>query len=162
MCFMFTGATSFNQPLKSWNTNKVTDMNFMFSYAKSFNQNLKSWNITKSAKRESVLFGNNSSLGKSNLPTGIIINNKIITPNAPNYIRQIITKSRQFNDTIKSWNTNQVTNMSSMFDGTSFNQPLNSWNTNKVTSMYSMFTGTSFNQPLNSWNTNKVTNMDAR
>ena len=115
MGVMFTGATSFNQPLNSWKTNQVNNMNFMFSYAKSFNQNLKSWNITKSAKRESVLFGNNSSLGKSNLPTGIIINNKIITPNAPNYIRQIITKSRQFNDTIKSWNTNQVTDMSCMF-----------------------------------------------
>ena len=39
MSHMFSGATSFNQPL-NWNTGSVTDMSHMFSGATSFNQPL--------------------------------------------------------------------------------------------------------------------------
>ena len=37
---MFTGATSFNQPLNNWNVSNVTDMDSMFYEATSFNQPL--------------------------------------------------------------------------------------------------------------------------
>ena len=57
------------------------------------------------------------------------------------------------------WNTENVTNMSSMFEGaTSFNQPL-VWNTENVTNMSEMFEkAINFDQPLN-WDTGNVTNM---
>jgi surface protein len=64
---------------------------------------------------------------------------------------------------IGSWNTSNVTNMSSMFFGaTSFNQPIGSWNTGNVFTMNSMFRGAqSFNQDIGNWNIGNVTNMQS-
>jgi surface protein len=45
MSAMFFLATSFNQPLASMNTSKVTNMDYMFYYAKSFNQDLSGWSV---------------------------------------------------------------------------------------------------------------------
>jgi len=41
----FSNATSFNQPLSSWDTRKVTNMSSLFSDASSFNQSLETWNL---------------------------------------------------------------------------------------------------------------------
>jgi len=43
---MFARASSFNQPLDSWNVNNVKDMSYMFNGAPSFNQPLDSWNVS--------------------------------------------------------------------------------------------------------------------
>jgi hypothetical protein len=43
---MLTGASNFNQPLNSWNTNKVISMDWMFLAAVLFNQDLSSWNTS--------------------------------------------------------------------------------------------------------------------
>jgi MoxR-like ATPase len=40
MSHMFDGASSFNQPLDSWNVSNVTDMSHMFDGASSFNRAL--------------------------------------------------------------------------------------------------------------------------
>ena len=67
-----------------------------------------------------------------------------------------------FNQNISSWNTSNVTDMSSMFlIASSFNQPLatdgNKWDTSKVTDMSEMFAyATVFNQNISSWNTSLV------
>lgn len=68
----------------------------------------------------------------------------------------------QFNENIGNWNTAKVTSMASMFQGAhSFNQNISSWNTSEVTSMAWMFKNALvFNQNLNNWNTSKVTKMD--
>ena len=42
---MFYGCTSFNQPLNRWDVSKVTDMRRMFSGCTSFNQNLGMWKL---------------------------------------------------------------------------------------------------------------------
>ena len=44
---MFSGATSFNQPLNNWDTSNVESIDNMFSKAKKFNQSLDNWNISK-------------------------------------------------------------------------------------------------------------------
>lgn len=70
-----------------------------------------------------------------------------------------------FNHPINSWDTSNVTNMSSMFfSSRAFNQPINIWDTskvtNKVTNMPDMFNNAvAFIQPLNSWNTSNITDM---
>lgn len=67
-----------------------------------------------------------------------------------------------FNQSIGSWNTSQVTDMSDTFEAAfDFNQDIGSWNTSSVTDMSSMFVSASdFNQNLNSWDTSSVTNME--
>ena len=67
-----------------------------------------------------------------------------------------------FNGDISKWNTSNVTNMFSMFDGATntFNQPLDKWDVSNVTDMSYIFEeAKKFNQPLNNWNISKVTSM---
>jgi len=66
-----------------------------------------------------------------------------------------------FNQPIGTWNTGAVLNMSFLFDATtSFNQPIGTWNTAGVTNMQAMFQHASaFNQPVENWNVGSVTNM---
>jgi len=66
-----------------------------------------------------------------------------------------------FNQAIGTWNTQNVTNMTALFNfATSFNQPIGSWNTQNVTTMAVMFFGAAdFNQPIDSWNIQNVTNL---
>lgn len=64
------------------------------------------------------------------------------------------------NNSFASWNTSNVTNMSSMFKYTSFfNQSIGNWDTSKVTNMSDMFANSSFNQNIGNWDTHNVTNM---
>jgi len=66
-----------------------------------------------------------------------------------------------FNQSVDSWSTGNVTNMSGMFRGaTSFDQPVGSWGVSSVTDMSGMFrAATNFNQPIDSWATGNVSNM---
>ena len=47
MQFMFQQANSFNQPLASWETSNVSNMNRMFWANTAFNRDLSNWNIAK-------------------------------------------------------------------------------------------------------------------
>ena len=57
MSSMFSGASSFNWPLDSWDVSKVTDMSFMFSSASSFNWPLDSWDVSKVTNMDSMFSG---------------------------------------------------------------------------------------------------------
>jgi hypothetical protein len=67
-----------------------------------------------------------------------------------------------FDQSLSSWVTSSVTDMSFMFTGaSSFDQSLSSWVTSSVTNMDSMFDdASSFNQSLSSWNVSLVTSME--
>ena len=64
------------------------------------------------------------------------------------------------NASFENWDVSSVTNMGTMFSGTTFNQDISSWNVSNVTTMQNMFFGaTSFNQNIGSWDVSSVTNM---
>ena len=54
----------------------------------------------------------------------------------------MFNKAEEFNQDIGNWNTENVTNMSTMFtEAMAFNQDIGNWNVSKVTTMYDMFVG---------------------
>ena len=148
---MFSGCTSFNQPLNSWDVSKVTDMSYMFSDCTSFNQPLNSWDVSKVNNMNAMFSGCTS----FNQPLNSWDVSKV------NSMSSMFSGCTSFNQPLNSWDVSKVTDMSDMFHGcTSFNQSLNNWDVSKVTNMSSMFSGcTSFNQPLNSWDVSKVNYM---
>ena len=58
--------TSFNEPIGSWNTSAVTDMQGMFYKAKKFNQSIGSWDTSAVADMEGMF----SSAENFNQPIG--------------------------------------------------------------------------------------------
>jgi surface protein len=125
MSEMFRGATAFNQPIDSWDVSKVTDMSFMFRSAASFNQPIDSWDVSKVTDM-SFMFRSASA----------------------------------FNQPIGSWDVSKVKDMRYMFVATTFNQPIGDWNVSNVTDMsYMFYNAASFNQPIDSWDVSNVTNM---
>jgi surface protein len=67
-----------------------------------------------------------------------------------------------FNEDISTWDTSNVTNMSSMFDGASaFDRNIGSWDTSNVADMRYMFAGAfEFDHDIGAWDTSNVTNMN--
>ena len=140
MSFMFYGAKKFNQPIGFWNTSSVTNMGYMFFYASIFNQNIGSWDTSSvNAGGMCMMF-----YWAENFNNG-------------------------GNASIGNWNTSNVTDMCSMFDGAKkFNQPIGYWNTSSVTNMDTMFgDARAFDQDIGyypsvsttAWNTANVTTM---
>ena len=151
MSLMFFGATAFNGNITTWNTANVLYMNNMFQNASTFNGNISAWNTTN------VLYMNQM------FQYATAFNGNITTWNTANvlYMYNMFNGASAFNGNITTWNTANVTTMNSMFFGASvFNGNIGSWNTANVTTMYNMFVGaTAFNGNITTWNTAKVTNM---
>ena len=53
---MFRGASSFNQPLDSWDVSYVYQTFCMFQDAYSFNQDLNSWDVSKVDKWDDDMY----------------------------------------------------------------------------------------------------------
>ena len=107
MSSMFSGATSFNQNISSWNVTNVINMSSMFSSASSFNQNIISWNVSNITNMTSMFSGASS------------FNQNISSWNVSNVtsMSSMFSGASSFNQNIGSWNVSNVTTMTSMFSG---------------------------------------------
>ena len=57
---MFAGATSFNQPVGSWNVGNVTNFTAMFKTANGpFNQDVSGWDVSSATTMEDMFWGQN-------------------------------------------------------------------------------------------------------
>jgi surface protein len=155
MSEMFVSATTFNEPIASWDTSSVTNTNYMFYNAAAFNQPIGNWDTSKVTNMIYMFYGA-SAFNQPINTNGLAWNTSKVTN-----MSSMFYNAAAFNQPIGNWDTSKVTNMIYMFYGASaFNQPIGSWNTSNVTDMSHMFFGaTIFNQPIGSWNTSNVTNI---
>jgi len=155
MSGMFSAAASFNQNIVSWNTIAVTDMSNMFNAATAFNQPLNLWN-TSSVTNMTGMFQSTSSF---NQDIGVWNVSSVTTT------FQMFYRATAFNNggsnSINSWNTINVVDMSGMFRGFStgtpvpFNQNIGGWNVSKVATFLNMF---EFNKAFNNGGSPDINN----
>ncbi len=151
MVAMFSGCSSFNQPINNWNVSNVTEMWEIFDGCSAFNQPLDNWNVSKLTDMKGMFSGCSS------------FNQRLDNWNVSNVTNMgwMFSGCSSFNQRLDNWNVSNVTNMSGMFSGcSSFNQPINNWNVSNVKEIEWMFKGCSaFNQPLNDWDVSNVTSI---
>lgn len=155
---MFSSATDFNQPVNSWNTGNVTNMDAVF-YAgngtHSFNQPLSNWDTSKVTTMINMLRACRS------------FNHPLVTDGNKWDVSKVLTMEamfylcKSFDQDLSSWDVSSVEDFSTMFrDADAFNQDLSSWNTGSAIRMSLTFSFTSsFNGNVSTWDVSNVTNM---
>ena len=175
MSFMFTGASSFNGDLSSWNVSGVTNMSEMFTSASSFNGNISGWDVS-GVTDMSVMFEDADSFNRPlngwNVSgvtdmSSMFFGTDVFNQNISGWNVSGVTDmsymfyEAAFNGDISGWDVSGVTDMSSMFyDAYLFDQPLNDWKVSGVTDMsFMFFSADVFNQNISGWDVSEVTNM---
>ena len=173
----FEACSNFDGAIGNWDISNVTNIQQMFFGASSFNQDIGSWDISNVTTFESMFYNATAfdNLGSDNIDNWRFSTTSNISMQGM-FAGSTNTTSCKFNRYIGSWNTERVTNMSSMFiRNTAFNQDINTktinsglpdeyiaWDTSSVTLIRYMFLyASSFNQDISNWDMSSVTNMDS-
>lgn len=145
MSYMFSGASSFNGNISSWDVSNVQNFSFMFFGAAAFDQPLDGWVVTSANNMQSMF--QNASAFNQNLNSWSPAN--VIT------MQSMFQNATSFNGQVDGWDITSLDNAVNLFNGaTSFNQTVESWDVTGVTDVSGMFSNaTVFNQPLNGWGT---------
>lgn len=177
MAYMFSGASSLNEDISSWDVSGVTDFNRMFQFASDFNQSLNGWDVSNAVdmggifQSATTFNGNITDWNISKVESMAYMFDAAYAFNQPigNWdvsavwdMRGVFRSASAFNQSLGNWNVSNVTTMYNMFSGAAlFNQDIGDWNISSVTEMYGMFSGltSSFNQDIGDWNVTGVTNM---
>lgn len=116
----FCGCSKLNLDFSKWNVSRVTDMSWMFQACYDFvGTGLDKWDVSK-VTNMGYMFSTCTALDGEKLV---------------------------------NWNTSKVTAMNSMFSNTKFNSDISGWDTQSLTDTSSMFAYTdNFNQDISGWN----------
>ena len=135
---MFYNASSFNQPIGTWDVSSVIHMNCMFWYASSFNQPIGNWDVSSVTR----MWGMFREAPSFNQPIGDWDVSSVTD------MGYMFYGASSFNQPLGDWDVSSVIYMYDMFSGaSSFNQPLGSWNVLNVIIMEDMFYGVTLSTP---------------
>ena len=123
----FSGGSTFNQDISSWDTSNVTNMNYMLT-SFTFNLDISYWNTSNVTSMNSMFMNAlvfNQDIGSWNTTGVTDMGNMFLDANAFN---------NDESSSIGNWATQNVTDMGSMFmNAASFNQDISNWNVSNVT-----------------------------
>ena len=132
---MFQDATVFNQAVSDWDTDSVTSMYSMFREARAFNKDISPWDVS-SVTRMDYMFYNADAFNNG----GQALDWGNDTTNVTHMTQMFQARAQVFNVAINDWDTDSVTNMSSLFDqAPAFNQDIGNWDVSSATSFSKMF-----------------------
>ena len=145
MASFFEGS-SFSGDISKWDMSNVTDMARMFAESK-FSGDITKWEL--SIDRVDV----NSIFASCNIPLSCRPKLKSVLANNGN-IKTLVERALQIlgNDADLNFiNVSNVTNMASLFEGSSFSGDISKWDVSNVTDMTRMFAKSKFSGDITKW-----------
>jgi surface protein len=161
----YIGGDHSNEPIGTWDTSRVTDMNGLFENHEEFNEDIGDWDVSNVTDM-SGMFYNARSFNQdiSNWDTSCVTTMVSMFREAYKFNQPINTHivRRSDGSRYEAWDVSGVTSMNYMFSDTrAFNQSLNNWDTSRVTDMGGMFRGAkAFDQDISNWDVNSDTFME--
>lgn len=148
---MFSGATSFNGDLSTWDVSTIIDMSYLFEAANNFNGNVSNWDVSNVVDMRGM-FLNDTSFNQdiSGWDVSSVRNMEFM-----------LSGAISFNQNISAWDVTAATVLSNMFDrANSFNQDISQWDISNARNIGQMFyLSSAFDQDLSNWNIQNVTNL---